>query len=116
MSHPSKQKGYRFEVAIDRRLNDRGHPSRRVWGSNGEAVELHKDVDNVARLFGQVEFNIQAKARKKLPSYITPIEDVDAQMLKEDYGEPLVVMRMDKFLDLVDEIYGIGMIDGGTVG
>ena len=37
MSHPSKQKGNRFEREIVDKAKDRGLDAKRAWGSNGMA-------------------------------------------------------------------------------
>lgn len=117
MSHPSKQKGYRLEAKIDKRFGKK-HRSRRIWGSDGRAIEYDQDVDNVIWWFNDPThpFLVQAKSRKRIADYMQPSDEVDAQIIQGNYREPLVVMRVDKFLELVDEIYGIGLVDGGTVG
>ncbi|MCA1807763.1 MAG: hypothetical protein LC687_07945 [Actinobacteria bacterium] len=112
MSHPSKSKGYRLEKKIDQRFNDAGHHSKRVWGSDGRAIGHAKDVDNVVQLFTDrsegIPFLVQAKSRAAIADYITPGDDVDAQIVQADRQEPIVVMRLDKFLALLDEAADFG--------
>lgn len=44
---------------------------------------------------------IQAKVRKKLASYLIPDENVDAVVIKEDFGERLIILRYDEWLRLM---------------
>ena len=45
MSHPSKQKGNRFEREIVRLCEIWDIFCKRAWGSNGEALGMHSEVD-----------------------------------------------------------------------
>ena len=75
---------------------DSGLASRRAWGSNGESLGLHAEVDLVID-----GFKVQAKRRKSLPAYIKPNENVDLQIIREDHGRSLVVMDYFDLLDIL---------------
>ena len=94
MSHPSKQKGNRFEREIVEKAKDRGLDSKRAWGSNGMALGEHPEVDCLID-----GYKIQAKVRKKLPKYLIPSNEVDAVVFKQDRGETLILLRFDDFLE-----------------
>ena len=44
---------------------------------------------------------VQAKRRKKLPEYIVPSVNVDLQVLREDRGEALALIRLNDLLQLL---------------
>ena len=94
MSHPSKQKGNRFERLCVDKAQSYGVGAERAWGSNGRALGMHEEVDV---LVGS-NFKIQAKCRKKIASFLIPTEHVDAVICKEDRGEMLIIMRLDDVL------------------
>ena len=93
MSHPSKQKGNRFEREIVDKAKDIGLDSKRAWGSNGMALGEHPEVDCLIS-----GYKIQAKVRKKLPKYLIPSKEVDAVVFKQDRGEILVLVRYEDWL------------------
>tara|TARA_Y100000593_G_C4301760_1_gene333730 strand:- start:1128 stop:1442 length:315 start_codon:yes stop_codon:yes gene_type:complete len=93
MSHPSKQKGNRFEREIVDKAKDRGLDSKRAWGSNGMALGEHPEVDCLVD-----GYKIQAKVRKTLPKYLIPSNEVDAVVFKQDRGEVLMLIRYEDWL------------------
>jgi Holliday junction resolvase len=94
MSHPSKQKGNRFEREIVEKAIDRGlKDAKRAWGSNGMALGEHPEVDCLIK-----GYKIQAKVRKKLPKYLIPSNEVDAVVFKQDRGEILMLIRYEDWL------------------
>ncbi len=96
MPNKSKAKGNRFERLIVDIAKDKGYESKRAWGSDGRSIGHHPEVDLLVDAF-----KVQAKCRKKLPSYIIPNENVDWQVIKEDRGKVYVVLEFGKFLDLI---------------
>ena len=94
MAHPSKNKGNNFERAIVNKAKEKGLESKRAWGSNGQSLGMHEEVDCVVE-----GYKIQAKCRKKLASFLIPSKEVDAVVCKQDYGETLIIMRYDDWLD-----------------
>ena len=98
MPSKSKAKGNRFEREVVKIAKEHGFESRRAWGSNGQALGMHEEVD--LTLGKNPELKIQAKCRKSIASYLIPSEHVDAVVCKEDRGEPLMIMRLDDWLNM----------------
>tara|TARA_R100000808_G_C2140753_1_gene148556 strand:+ start:1013 stop:1384 length:372 start_codon:yes stop_codon:yes gene_type:complete len=94
MAHPSKQKGNRFERQIVELCKIWEIACKRAWGSNGEALGMHAEVDCLI----EDDFRVQAKVRKKLPKYLIPTEEVDAVVFKQDRGEVLMLVRFEDWL------------------
>ena len=94
MAHPSKQKGNRFERQIVELCKIWEIACKRAWGSNGEALGMHAEVDCLI----EGDFRVQAKVRKKLPKYLIPTEEVDAVVFKQDRGEVLMLVRFEDWL------------------
>ena len=94
MPSKSKAKGNRFEREIVNILEDQGIKAKRAWGSNGQAIGCHEEVDV---LMGE-DFKIQAKVRKKIASFLEPTEHVDAVFCKQDRGPILVIQTLDNWL------------------
>ena len=70
---------------------------QRAWGSNGAAMGQHEEVDV---LIGD-DIKIQAKCRKAIGQWMIPNENVDAQVIKGDREEPLIVMKYDDWLEML---------------
>jgi len=96
MPNRSKQKGNGFEREIVNQAIASGIPAKRAWGSNGEAMGEHKEVDVK---FGG--YKAQLKRRARIPDYLKPSEHVDIQILREDNGTSLVVLDWFDYLDLL---------------
>ena len=94
MAHPSKQKGNRFEREIVKLCEIWDVLCKRAWGSNGEALGMHAEVDCVI----DDDYKVQAKVRKRLPKYLIPSEEVDAVVFKQDRGEVLMLVRFEDCL------------------
>ena len=97
MSHPSKQKGNRFEKECVDKAKAEGTPAIRAWGSNGRALGMHEEVDAI---IGHKSFRVQNKVRNSIASYMQPPESCDVAIIKQDRGEILVVMRSPLFLSM----------------
>lgn len=104
MAHPSKRKGDRFERELVRQAEAAGVPAQRAFMSNGRALGEAKGVDLVLGLQG--EWRIQAKRRKSIAQYLTPPEGADVVAVREDYGDSLVVLPYEAFLDLLKDKSG----------
>ena len=104
MANPSKRKGDKFERALVNEAEATGIPAQRAYMSNGRALGESKNVDLVLGLQG--EWRIQAKRRKKIAQYLIPPDGADLTAVREDYGEPLVVLPFDRFLDLIKPTSG----------
>ena len=103
MPNRSKQKGNGFEREIVNQAIASGIPAKRAWGSNGEAMGWHAEVD--VMLGG---FRAQLKRRARIPDYLKPSEHVDIQIIREDNGTSLVVIE---YFDLLDLLRAAGVID-----
>lgn len=100
MSNSSKQKGNSFEREIVNRAKAWGFKAKRAYGSNGEAMGEHAEVDCKIE-----EYTVQAKRRKKLASYLK-CEHSDIVAFREDRGDTYVLMPYDEFLNLLKKLKG----------
>jgi hypothetical protein len=96
VTHPSKRKGNHFERELVALAEESGLTAKRAWGSNGEALGHHAEVDLMID-----SKRIQAKRRKALPGYLQPNENVDAVAFRQDRGEPLVLITLWEYFDLL---------------
>ena len=94
MPNKSKAKGNRFEREIVECCQVHDIAAVRAWGSNGRSIGMHEEVDVLI----DNTIRVQAKVRARLPQYIIPTDEVDIQVIKQDRGELLVVMRFDDWL------------------
>jgi len=99
MPHASKRKGDRFERELVNAAEAAGVPGQRAYMSNGRALGESKNVDLALGLQG--EWRVQAKRRKSIAQYLKPPEGADVVAVREDRGEPLVVLPFSDFLDLI---------------
>ena len=104
MANPSKRKGDAFERALVNEAEATGIPAQRAYMSNGRALGESKNVDLVLGLQG--EWRVQAKRRKKIANYLQPPEGADVVAVREDYGNALVVLPFDAFLELIKPTSG----------
>ena len=93
MAHPSKVKGNTFEREIVRLFESYEIKCKRAWGSNGQSLGLHEEVDCLA----EGDLRIQAKRRKKIAKWLKPSEVVDAVAVREDRGESYIIIRLEEF-------------------
>jgi len=101
MSHPSKQKGNRYEREIVKQAQEAGIEAERAWGSNGRALGFHEEVDCLLHVSEDLKLRVQAKVRKKIAQHLKPSVFVDMQVIKEDRGESLAVIRYKDLLELL---------------
>lgn len=92
----NKQRGYELENESVKLARSFGLEAERCWLSDGRAKGLHKNVDIV--IGGQ---GYQCKRRKKLAAYMTPDEGVVGQIIREDYGPPLVTVPLEHYLQML---------------
>jgi Holliday junction resolvase len=97
MAHPSKNKGNRFERLVVNITKDEGIPAKRAYGSNGEALGCHEEVDVLINN----TIKVQCKTRKKIASWMIPSKHVDIQVIKENRGIPYAVLPYDDYLELI---------------
>ena len=94
MPSKSKTKGNTFERLIVNKAKDLGLEAKRAWGSNGQSIGWHEEVDVLI----DNSFTIQAKCRKKLADFLIPSEHVDCVVFKQDRGEILMLVRYEDWL------------------
>ena len=94
MPNRSKEKGNRFERYIVSLCEQTDIPAKRAWGSDGRSLGLHEEVDIVI----DSDITVQAKCRHRLPAYILPSSNIDMQVIKQDRGDTMIVMRFDDWL------------------
>jgi hypothetical protein len=95
MSHPSKKKGSAFESECVKIAQALGFTAQRAWGSNGQAMGQHEEVDV---LIGGVPF--QCKRRGRITQDIFPGDNVEGQIIRADRQAcAYVVLPLPLFLD-----------------
>tara|TARA_A100001391_G_scaffold117918_2_gene79941 strand:- start:7623 stop:7988 length:366 start_codon:yes stop_codon:yes gene_type:complete len=95
MAHPSKVKGNAFEREVVRLFESYGIECKRAWGSNGQALGLHEEVDCLA----EGDLRIQAKRRKKIAEWLKPSVFVDSVVVREDRGKSYIIIRLEEFAE-----------------
>ena len=95
MTHPSKVKGNTFEREVVRLFESYEIDCKRAWGSNGESLGLHAEVDCLA----EGDLRIQAKRRKRIAEWLKPSVFVDAVVVREDRGESYIILRLEEFAE-----------------
>ena len=95
MAHPSKVKGNTFEREVVRLFESYDIGCKRAWGSNGQALGMHEEVDCLA----EGDLRIQAKRRKKIAKWLKPSVFVDAVVVREDRGESYIILRLGEFAE-----------------
>ena len=95
MAHPSKVKGNTFEREVVRLFESYDIGCKRAWGSNGQSLGLHEEVDCLA----EGDLRIQAKRRKKIAEWLKPSVFVDAVVVREDRGESYIILRLGEFAE-----------------
>ena len=98
MPHASRRKGNRFERALVNEARDAGLDAERAYASNGRSLGHAEAVDLTIGAW-----TVQAKRRKSIAQYLTAPEGADVVAVREDYGEPLVVLPFEAFLDLLKD-------------
>ena len=102
MSSPSKRKGNTFEREVVRQAQDLGLEAIRAYASNGMSIGEAEDVD--VRI---EKFKGQCKRRKRIAKWIKPPDSCDIALVREDRGEPYVIIEYGDFLALATKLKGI---------
>ena len=95
MAHPSKVKGNTYEREVVSVFEENGIKCKRAWGSNGQSLGMHEEVDCLANN----ELRIQAKRLKKIAKWLKPSVFVDAVVVREDRGQNFIILRLDDFCE-----------------
>lgn len=96
MASKSKQKGNGFEREVVQDAIDLGLSAKRAWGSNGQSLGMHEEVDMILE-----GYKVQCKRRKKLSAVVKPNENVDIQLFREDRGTTMAMIPYDMLLSLL---------------
>lgn len=83
MSAKNKVRGNHAEREFVRLAEAAGLQAQRAWGSNGQALGEHEEVDVIVESARGRE-KLQVKRRKQIADYLKPNANVDAQALYED--------------------------------
>ena len=95
-----RNKGNDYEREIVNSLKKNGIKAKRAWGSNGQSLGMHEEVD--IAIYKDLEtYKIQAKRRKTISDFIKPSKHVDFQILRGDREPSYVVMRLKDFIKFV---------------
>jgi hypothetical protein len=92
----AKVKGSRFERECVNDAASKGLQARRAWGSNGESLMCHEEVDVLIE-----GWKVQCKRRAELPAWLGLSEEVDVVFLKADNREALALVRLEDWLNLI---------------
>ena len=71
----------------------------RAWGSDGRALGQHPEVDVMIN-----GWTIQCKRRKRLPQWLTPNENVDFQVVRQDRDKPYAIVPLALFLEMLKSV------------
>jgi Holliday junction resolvase len=100
----SRDKGARNERKLVGRWTERKHIAQRVPLSGGAGGRFSGDLDVAFHWAPKVRYRIEAKVRadgfKTLYDYI---DGNDMAIVGRDRDEPLIVMRLGDFFDLLEE-------------
>jgi Holliday junction resolvase len=96
-------RGKTVEREVVKKFLENGIQAKRSWGSNGEALGMHRTVDVIADINGWVKF--QVKRKKELPEWLGFTSHVDGVIVREDGrgAKHHVLMTLDFFIHLLKE-------------
>ena len=94
MPNKSKEKGNRFDRQIVELCKIWEVKAKRAWGSNGQSLGMHEEVDVLI----DDDLRVPAKCRHKLPMSLKPTEEVDWVVFKEDRGDVYIMIRFEDWL------------------
>jgi len=113
MTHPSKVKGNGYERELVNLIQDSGMQAKRAYASNGESLGYHAEVDLI---FGDENYKVQAKRRKKIADYLMVNENVDFVVFRQDRGDSMVLMDFYYLLDILKALQNARATDGNPQG
>ena len=99
MAHPNKIRGNNLEREIVNKAKDRGLSAKRAYASDGRSLGKSEVVDVIVE-----GYTVQAKRRKKIAQWLYPEnhgDDVDVVCTRMDRKEPLIVMPLEEWLELI---------------
>ena len=102
MSNKQKDKGNRFEYQVRDMFIDKGIDCKRAYASDGRSLGHQENVDLVAYMKDK-EITIQCKVRKQITQVLMPDDNIYAQVIKQDYGKPYAVIRLEDLIVLLKQ-------------
>lgn len=99
MPAKNKARGNAFERLVVAKARKKGLHSIRAWGSDGRSMGMSEKVDLIIE-----DKKVQAKKRKTLPQYLEIDEEIDIVVFNTDYKPPKVLIYLDDYLDMLDEL------------
>ena len=100
MANRQKEKGNRFEYQVRDTFISKGIDCKRAYASDGRSLGLDKEVDLLVK-HNNKQYTMQCKVRKKISSFIKPSTDIYAQVIKEDRGDTVCIIRLKDFIELI---------------
>lgn len=94
----NKRRGFGFERELVNEARAAGLSAKRAWGSNGQSLGCDESVD--ALIAG---YRVQAKRRKRLAGYLQIPDGCDVVAIREDRGQPLILLPYARFLELISD-------------
>ncbi len=101
MSHPSKKKGYTFEVEVVKAAEKAGLGAERAWGSDGRSLGLDSEVDVLVSADLKDVYTLQCKRSRSISAKYKPSEGIYGQVFREDRGETMIMIRLKDFYKLI---------------
>ena len=91
-----RRKGFGFEREVVNLAREHGLEARRAYGSNGQSLGMHAEVDLLIN-----GMKLQAKRTARLAAKYRPSTHVDATVFREDRGRSFVMLPLETLLDLL---------------
>lgn len=104
MTAKNKARGNTVEREVVKSFTTDEYFAKRAWGSNGQALGLHEQVDVAVyrkagmSIPGSLYLKLQVKRKKSLPKFLGFTEHVDGVVFREDRGEKYIMLRLDDFI------------------
>ena len=114
MTHRNKIRGNNLEREIVNIAKEAGLSAKRAYASDGRSLGKSEVVDVIVE-----DFCIQAKRKKKIAQGLYPDyhgDDVDLVVTRMDRKEPLVVMTLEKFIEIISEKKNMPLSDKKELG
>jgi len=102
MPSTNARRSKRHEREIVHAAEDVGLDAERAWNSDGRSLGEHREADCRLKAPDGTTWTVQAKRRKTVAQYLT-CDGADVVVTREDRGENLVVLPLDRFLSLLKE-------------
>ncbi len=100
MPSSNARRSKRHEREIVHAAEDVGLDAERAWNSDGRSLGEHEECDVRLEAPAGESWTVQAKRRKTVAGYLT-CDGADVVVTREDRGENLVVLPLDRFLSLL---------------